>query len=31
MEAKFFSEYEPIQVSVNTVIDYSHLIMGIVF
>jgi hypothetical protein len=27
----FFNEFEPIQVSVNTVIDYSHLIMGIVF
>lgn len=26
----FFNEFEPIQVSVNTVIDYSHLIMGIV-
>lgn len=30
MEA-YFNEFEPIQVSVNTVIDYSHLIMWIVF
>lgn len=30
MEA-YFNEFEPIQVSVNAVIDYSHLIMGIVF
>lgn len=29
MEA-FFNEFEPIQVSVNTVIDYSHLVLGFI-
>lgn len=26
----FFNEFEPIQVSVNTVIDYSHLVLGFI-
>lgn len=30
METKYFNEFEPIQVSVNSAVDYSHLNMGFV-